>query len=755
MKRALHWLSGFISIVAVTTAMNSRPSKSVKVASKSGLEVTLDRSNKTFHINVAHLRWTFGGNIHGTIFGQHVLRDSDHVGTYREIVFSSVEEIRYRCSIRVYDRRPVVLFRQEALDSLDHSPAPFPVISRFPSQHSLMTYSEREFGTPPVFCRFDTPTGSAEKVHSGPLVLFDSLFNTCIISPASNFMVASISEDGKHLSCGSDSSLRHIPRGFTQSSILVVEHGINRTWETWGRALTEFYQKKRPSNQADVGLKYLSYWTDNGAFYYYNYDTAKGYNGTLLGLKQRYDDEHVPIRSMQLDSWWYEKGYDNPDGSIERSDKRIPELPAGTWNRFGGLLQYSAPGDLFPGGLRQFHDSLGLPLITHSRWISRDSPYRREYTVSGIGAVDQRWWDHIMKSISSWGVATYEQDWLDRIYENSPDFSSTAWAAETFMDDMASAARRYGLTMQYCMPLPRHYLQGGAKYSNLTSIRVSDDRFQRDRWKAFLYGSRLASALGIWPWSDVFVSRETTNMLLATLSAGVVGIGDASGEEDMLNILKSVRSDGVIVKPDEPLVPVDRSYLNDVDGKGLRVATTFTDHGKGVRTLYVFAYSDSATDGAWSIVASDIGVPHRMFSYDYFAGTGNVIEPRDTLHLKFAHDSCCYLILSPIARNGIAVIGDLQQFVPCGKQRIERLVEGKDEVKVTVLAAKGDTSVEVCGYSARMPRFAMSGGSLTATRFNDTDHVFRLEIKPGEHLKYEIDDGDPVGQIVVELRSSS
>ena len=50
---------------------------------------------------------------------------------------------------------------------------------------------------------------------------------------------------------------------------------------------------------------------------------------------------------------------------------------------------------------------------------------------------------------------------------------------------------------------------------------LSDDRFDRNRWDTFLYTSRFASALGVWPWSDVFMSSETNNLVLSVLSAGV------------------------------------------------------------------------------------------------------------------------------------------------------------------------------------------------------------------------------------------
>ena len=745
----------FLILLAMFNIIGSVMVAKALVSTSSGIRVRFDSHKKSFQISVVHPEWTFELAPDETTSRIRTLKGRDRIGGYKEVVFVVGGEISFRRSIRVYDHRPILLFKQVALDSISHSPKPFPVFTELPQQLFLMTFSEHEFGAPPLFYSFGSSPDTAQRIHSGPLLFYDSKCNACIISPAGDFMIASSIENGSNVSCGLNSGLEGVPRGFEQATIVAIEPGINRAWDSWGRALTDLYSKKRPSNHADVGLKYLGYWTDNGASYYYRYDTAKGYEGTLLALKKQFDLERIPIRSLQLDSWWYSKGYDNPDGSIEKAEKRIPDLPAGSWNRFGGLLQYAAPTDLFPGGIKRFHDSLGLPLITHNRWISRSSPYRSEYTISGIGSVDRRWWDEIMKSISSWGVVTYEQDWLDRIYENSPEFSSTTWAGEEFMDGMANAAQRRGLTMQYCMALPRHYLQGGAKYSNLTTIRVSGDRFQRSRWKEFLYGSRLASALGVWPWTDVFMSSETPNILLATLSAGMVGIGDEMGKENIANISKSVRFDGAIVKPDVPLIPIDRSYVNDGTGNGIRIATTYTEHGSTLRTLYLFAYSDSPNTEGAVVAGSEIGLHGRSFAYDYFEGTGTLVGPNDSLRLKFTKDSYAYVILAPIGPSGIALLGDTAKFVTCGRNRISKIVENKKTLTVTILLAKGEQSVSVCGFAPKMPQFMVYGGFLTSSNYDSINHIFKIEMNAQENLRYRSKDGDRVGTITMKFKSLS
>ncbi|HMX63466.1 MAG TPA: hypothetical protein PKD58_10400, partial [Candidatus Sumerlaeota bacterium] len=359
-----------------------------------------------------------------------------------------------------------------------------------------------------------------------------------MISPATNFFVASMWGDGKQkIASGFNSKLRNLPAGFTHQTILAFGAGINRTWDLWGQSLLALQSAKRPRYDADVMLKYLGYWTDNGATYYYNYDFKKGYAGTLQSLVERYREQQIPIRYLQLDSWWYSKSTTGADGTPGKA-KKVEKLPEGEWNRYGGTLEYKAHKDLFPDGLAAFQKSIGLPLVTHGRWIDPASPYHERYKISGVAAVDPKWWDDIADYLKSSGVITYEQDWCDRIFTYSPEFSSRVGVGEAFLDNMARACKERGLTLQYCMPYACYYMQG-ARYENLTTVRTCTDRFNPIRWNDFLYVSRLASALGQWPWSDVYNSTERDNVLLSTLSAGAVGIGDAIGRETKTNLLRA------------------------------------------------------------------------------------------------------------------------------------------------------------------------------------------------------------------------
>lgn len=574
----------------------------------------------------------------------------------------------------------------------------FPDFTAFPTGLHRYSFRDTTFA-PPSFKLNETST---------PWLFFDDTARSFILSPASEFLIAKMRGDGdKLLAVGLNDRLTAVPPGTRSDSLLAFGEGIGQAWDAWGAALRGRYRRQEPDAASDPLLKKFGYWTDNGADYYYNYDPSRGYAGTLIDLKDRYSKEQIPLGYLQLDSWWYQKTIDGADGKPGGATKNA-RLPAETWNRYGGTYLYEASPELFPSGLPAFQKDLGLPLAVHARWIDRTSPYHSKYRFSGVGSVDPRWWDHVAEYLKAAGVVCYEQDWLDHIYEFSPDMASKAGVADAFANGMADACRKTGLTMQYCMATPRFFLQG-VKYGNLTTIRTSDDRFERSRWHNFLFTSQLAQEVGIAPWCDVFKSRELGNLVLSVLSAGPVGTGDRIGAEVRDNILKAVRADGVIIRPDRPIVPIDASYLDEAAGRSSPiVASTYTASG-GLQTRYVFAFARSHGDLALRVKPSDAGFEGRGYLYDFSAGTGAFVDSSSVVRSELDPDGYGYWMIAPVSKSGFVLLGDLSKIVPTGKQRIPEVEDRADALIVHVALGAGEKSAVLEGVSRAKPKISGDG----------------------------------------------
>src|SRR6266487_3174489 len=594
----------FVALLLALFVLVSPPSfvTGVTFTSPAGVSV-LVTSGGAYSIRALSPAWTFGGNIGKSLANTTVHAGKDHIGSYQEITFTYQASTARSGAIRVYDSKPVVLFTDTYLSAGSNSD-PFPRLTQYPLHLQHLTYS----GT---FAHYSFRTMG----YDSPWLFFDTRGNSFMLSPAANFMLASTQrEPDGSIASGINAAIPLLPQGFTQRTFLVIGSGINATFETWGHAMTDLQGKDRPANDANIPLDFLGYWTDAGATYYYSFDPAKGYTGTLLAVRDAFHRLGIPLGYMELDSWWYPKGLSASWQGDTLGDK-------------GGIYTYTADPTLFPQGLKGFHQKLSLPLGTHARWIDPLSPYRAEYSMSRNIITDVRYWNAIAANLENEGVIIYEQDWLNH----------------------------------------------------------------------------------------------------NTLSAGIVGVGDPIGKINKRNLLHSVRADGVIVKPDTPVVPVDDLYIQDA--KGLHspmVAATYTDHS-GMKAYYVFAYRRGKQTTV-TLKPTSLGLVGKAYVYNFFTGRGKVVAAGSAYSNRVTNAS--YYIVAPIGPSGIAFLGDKGKFVSLGKKRITQLRDDGN-IEATIAFARGETTLKMHGYAPSMPVIAAAQGTVRSLVYHSSTHLFSFIVSPG------------------------
>jgi hypothetical protein len=653
----------------------------------------------TYRITFQNPAWTFAGSLGAAALGIQQTTGVDGAGAYHEVTFAFTDTSAKSGSIRLYDAKPAAILTETYVAAASNDGTPFPTFTSYPQLPYHASYGDAEF----------SPVSFGTLTADSPFVFFDANANAFILSAASNFMNASTAQSSSTgaLSSGIDPAVTALPAGFTHSTVLVGEPGINAAYATWGGVLTGLSGKTRVASDSTPYLERFGYWTDNGAYYYYNYDADAGYPGTLEGVSAYFTSIGVPLAYMQIDSWWYPKG------------------PQQLWNdKADGLYTYTADTTVLPSGLGSLQQALGIPLITHARWIDTSSPYRSQYTMSNNVSTDPSYWASVADYIAGSGVAVYEQDWLNQA---ALPVTTNLTDQEAFMDDMAAAMAAKGLDMQYCMPLPRHYLQA-SKYANLTTTRVSVDRFSSPRYVDFLYTSLLTSSLGAWPWSDTFNSTEVDNLLLSTLSAGMVGTGDQTGTASAANLRQAVRPDGVIVKPDAPVAPLDATFVNQASGVDTPlVAATYTDFGGGMRASYVYAFNVGTSVTA-SFTPAALGYAGQAFVFNYFQGTGALVAASSPYTQDLTNGSSYYVVV-PLGPSNIALVGDAGKFVSLGKKRITQLSD-TGTLTVGVAFAAGETSVTLRGYAASQPTASARTGSVGALPWDAGTKLFTVPVMP-------------------------
>ncbi len=663
-----------------------------QIASPSGLRASVS-ANGSYQIVASNYGWTFGGAIANGIRNIAATEGSDKAGSWTEISF---DHSNGRSSaIRLYNAIPVVLFSTTYSAASPNADA-FPHLTTYPRE--LFTFS---YAAPWQFA-----FGTLNTVS--PWLFYDARANAFLFSPATNLLtaVSQMASDGA-MEAAIDPQIISLPAGFTHQSILAFGPGMNNAFDTWGQALTSLAGKHCPANDALTLLEKISYWTDAGAAYYYEPQDATKYIPTLMNVQPKFEALGISIASMELDSWYYPKG-----------------SPPSWVNNGYGMDTFQPDPAVFPKGLAAFQESLGLPLTTHARWIDPHSSICAGYTMSGNVCIDPRYWQAYASFLVSNGVEVLEQDWLFSHAQTAFNLNDPY----AFLDNMASAMAAAGRSLIYCMPRWVDVMQS-THYDNVLAVRVSPDFMKRAHWDALIFDSRIASAVGLWPFADNFLSTNVKDALLATLTAGPVGAGDSLAAIDAANLQKIVRRDGVIVKPDVPLVPSDATYIAmSTSQTAPVVASTYTDHG-GVRTAYVFGYS--RTDGAQSPISftpQSLGIGGAAYVYDYFGKKGSAVEAAAPFADTVDYNGS-YYIVAPIGASGMALIGDAGRFVSCGKKRIASKSDD-GTLHVSVSFAAGEANVVLTFYSPVKP--LVEGVEGRANRLFDLGFgLYRVTVSPG------------------------
>eukprot|EP01084_Bolivina_argentea_P143822 252501_1 len=238
--------------------------------------------------------------------------------------------------------------------------------------------------------------------------------------------------------------------------------------------------------------------------------------------------------------------------------------------------------NIFPNGLQYLYAKTEWKVVAHNRYWSVDNVYQKQYNFTRSDydelPMDYIFWNDLFKNNTNWGLIVYEQDWLSRSSETLPLLLNSLTFGRTWLRDMANAAMKYDINIEYCMSFPRHVLTSSELLS-VTQTRVSGDYIPGDRKEQWRIGtsSILAWSLGlagskdsIWTMRDkqpgpyLKDTHEPFNRLQAVvlaLSNGPIAFGDQIGYSNKTLIMKWCNNDGLLLRPDVPATSIDRFFV--------------------------------------------------------------------------------------------------------------------------------------------------------------------------------------------------
>ena len=546
------------------------------------------------------------------------------------------------------------------------------------------------------------------------LLLADKEHDAMLLSPFANYLIATqqsapvatrdeTNPNKSAISCGIEGLVDEIPAGFGHAHILVAGRGIHSTFERWGQALLAKAGKKIPSKYWGENLKYPVYWDDYGAYYRehgFKEDGYKSYEDIILGVAEDARKHGLRIGAYQvqdLDQLRYQEGLFEPRA------------------------------DLFPHGLAWLHEKLGAPLEAYIAWLYPNGPYRKKYAYfetpkgevpgNSMGDVfySEDYWRDTAAKLAAWGAIILQHD-FESVYEGDPVMMAGIDRMDKYFKNMVKALQAHGLTMQYCMQLPRNVMES-TENPIIVSVQGSWDHHVytsepkeqgRDddpyAWKHLLFTSAFYGAVGIWPSRDNIQTVADPNafedVLLANLLGGEIQLGHRIGECNFNLVRKTYREgDGLILKADHPIVPLDRCYVEGC------AAGYSTSERNGQKWFYVLNLPAAGFLPAFSV--SDLGVGGQWAVYNFDTRRVSIVDASTLIPLQpeAKHE---YRVVAPILANGMAVIGDTEKFVTMADMRIASVEATQQGVRVGVVSNHEWNPVTV-GYAMRRPVGAEAG----------------------------------------------
>jgi hypothetical protein len=630
-----------------------------------------------------------------------------------------------RASIRAYRDVPMLVFRLEATTDLDGIATG--TFAEPAMGWPVFTPSEREpNGVDPAVralafqcCEFGFPTGADARLDrffvlphrpptGWPLVLTAPDGRTLMVAPLDCFHDQTIGLNGGTVRCGWNGDIDTVPLGFATELAVFAGADVRSCIDAWGALLLRRAGTVRPGRWPDALGSRPSYWTDNGAAYWYRTEPGLDPAGSVVAAVDELLTDGVPIGSVQLDSWWY------PHADLRPFDTDEWVVPP------SAMIAWEPRPDVLPDGLAALRDRLhSLPLVTHIRHLSSaapiagevpvyvDGPYAAPATPEGY----ERWLDQCV----AWGIETFEHDWLVEVFFGVRPLRAVPGRARAWQEGIDCAARERGITLQWCMGTPADMAQT-ITLTQVTSVRTSGDHgyiaTPGQLWAWFCTTNTLARALGLMPFKDVFRADPEVvgdhgepEALLSALSTGPVGLGDRVGRFDASLAMRTCRADGILIKPHVPVAATSRSMMVSAGSRPvLMVAECWSDHPAG-RWAYVMTMRCSPGEGATSgqVRLADLGdsaPTGDVVVWDWRTRSAARMPADGQWDCALAAEEWTFHVVAPVLSCGMAVIGDASKFVSGGDARIV-VTEIGGGVRLVVKGA--DEQVTITGWFAAAP----------------------------------------------------
>lgn len=575
------------------------------------------------------------------------------------------------------------------------------------------------------------------------------------------------------LSFGVQGYEQAVRSGATFSSVAIGSSGagLNAGMHRWGEVLTAYHNTSRVA--PDI-TEWLGYGTDNGAYISGHINVTQD---MLVSAIAGLNAQHVPVKYIQLDPWWFRgnpywlpSSYTFPDGLASFCQKvGIP------------LLLYSFLWDPEVTASYPPFKQRGFGFVNSRRYMNRGDPNSRFAQSDGVTSAS--FYDYLFSIYADQQkvMVAYETDFMDLTALLTTAFLENSTLVEQWHAGQDKAASKRGLPWQQCMNLPA-YAMDALKRPSVTNARGTNDANPQipNRWRLG-YTALFYWPIGIRPFLDNIwttavqpgnvynMDRPNTELEagIAVLSVGPVWLGDKPGLTNASLANMTCRADGLLLSPSRPLTPVDAMFALGPSQGGIAPQ----DAAEGAEVW--LSHSDVPVSSAanvqavpsgplkqWMPVNADLSPADVYRSYTvlgvdldhaYFLPPSQLwpVPASGTSFLASAHSQKCS-VGQPATDCGVVTFGDMSPLrMRTGLGNVTWGQHGFDYWTLSPTLPNGFTML---GEVAKFARF--SPKRFTAITSTSTGINMQIEGAPGEEVRVQcVDATGVVGEVSMVIAS--
>jgi hypothetical protein len=311
-----------------------------------------------------------------------------------------------------------------------------------------------------------------------------------------------------------------------------------------------------------------------------------------------------------------------------------------------------------------------------------------------------------------------------------------------WLKQMGAAAMRYDLTIQYCMPWPRHLLQS-VEIPVVTQARVSDDYVPGNSQWEIGDTTILATALGLASFKDNFhttvvekgchnVQNEPAPALetySAALSGGPVGPSDHILMANKTLILATCMSDGRLLKPTRPVMSLDSTFLYrafESSGPNGQLWAAYTEVGPFTwyyilsgKMYSPYTMKSSELPPSMNVKPRTSFPPSLAFTYTLDGTVQKAMKFTGILNIaQCSVTDFQYWSLAPILSDGWVLLGELNKVLPVSETRFTELITTDGAIHVVYLTGVPGERVTITAYDTNTGNTEVHNCTISSTGTN-------------------------------------